>query len=460
MFQQTPTSLSGSFSMNLQHQQQPQRAQQPRQQFSSFHNARKRTRPPSDPDAMDENNDDNSYSFSASSPDFFQDGFQAVSSSAAISPMNTSENYHENSFYNGGMDLYKNNSIDVSTPFQGHAPSLSQSSTTSTITFASVAATDSSSVRMDLSYHHDSKYGEEEDGFSEMTGGRGENDQDWGEAVAVVGSVICEGSSRSFGKNWNNEVCGGKSYIGRNEGERRRISGRPSKRAKASIFDEEMAPPSLVMTVEVSKSLGSLGLEGKGGLMSGKNNGLKGGGSEGCDGVCCHVCRSSSNSPADAEKCSVGKRNRLGNSHIGVGLAIGAAQSNATKAPKAKSQTLLTFFKPASQKNSMLSPKLHQSNLTSQLKYPAIPATHDSKCKKSDESFGLQPCRYCDKPTCTMCTRQCEQCERYFCTFCSKVDYADVVERILCFECDEVVLRSEERRDIGSGDDDVDMMDL
>mmetsp|Transcript_29808 Transcript_29808/g.60704 ORF Transcript_29808/g.60704 Transcript_29808/m.60704 type:complete len:464 (+) Transcript_29808:432-1823(+) len=463
MFKHTSTSPVYAFSMNMQQQKQPHRTQQSRQQCPSLRTARKRTRSPTDPDSMDENNDDNSFSFSASSPAFFsQYDFQPISASAAISPMNTDGNYYENSFCYGRKDFHNENGDNVTASFQSHGHSLSQSSTTSTITFASVAATDSSSVRMDLGDQdcHD-REGEDEDGFSDTTVGRGGDDKDGGEAIPMVGSVIYGGSSRSFKKDWKNQICSRKNYDGVNGGERRRVSSRPSKRAKATMIDEEMAPPSLVMTVEVSKSFGSLGLGGEGGLSNGKNGGLNGDGAEGCDGVCCHVCHSSSSSSADANKSSSGKCSGLRSSRIGVGRAISAAQDNTTsktcKTSKAKSQSLLTFFKPVSENQTKSSPKFHQMNLSSLTKS----ATTESDGQKKIETSDLQNCRYCDKPTCVTCTRQCEQCERWFCTFCSKVDYADVVERILCFECDEEVARSDGRRDIaGCDDDDVDMMDL
>lgn len=411
---------------------------------------------------MYENDDGNSSSFSASSPAFFSKyDFQPISASAAISPMNTDGNYYDNSFCNGRKDFHNTNGDNVTASFQSHGHSLSQSSTTSTITFASVAATDSSSVRMDFGDQDcNDCEGEDEDGFSDMTAGRGDDDQDGGEAIPMLGSVIYRGSSKSFKKDWN-QMFSRTNYNGVNGGERRRVSFRPSKRAKATMIDDEMAPPSLVMTVEVSKSFGSLGLEGKGGLSNSKNEGLNGDGSEGCDGVCCHVCRSFSSSCADANNSTSGKCSGLRNSRIGVGRAISAAQDDTTsktcKTSKAKNKSLLTFFKPVLEKQTICSPKFHQMNLSSQTKS----AKKESNGQKKIESSDLQRCRYCDKPTCVTCTRQCEQCERWFCTFCSKVNYADVVERILCFECDEEVARSDGRRDIaGCDDDDVDMMDL
>jgi hypothetical protein len=106
--------------------------------------------------------------------------------------------------------------------------------------------------------------------------------------------------------------------------------------------------------------------------------------------------------------------------------------------PKApKSQSLLNYF-----------PKCKVST-----KKPAT-FQHVEKLVFSPDENNPIKCHYCDKTTCSSCSRPCERCSRDFCTFCSKVDYRGVVEKVLCFECfnDENIERS-----YGS---DVDMMDL
>jgi hypothetical protein len=97
--------------------------------------------------------------------------------------------------------------------------------------------------------------------------------------------------------------------------------------------------------------------------------------------------------------------------------------------------SLLAYFQPTKQKTPPISQQQHQST-----------KSHYT-LQSSFSSLNLQYCRYCDKPTCLTCMRQCEQCLHRFCLFCTKVDYeSNIVERILCFECDEHLGRETHER--------------
>jgi hypothetical protein len=88
--------------------------------------------------------------------------------------------------------------------------------------------------------------------------------------------------------------------------------------------------------------------------------------------------------------------------------------------------SLFAYFQPTKRKTPI-----------SQYHHQQPTNTHHT-LQTSFPSLNLQSCRYCDKPTCYTCTRQCEQCQNRFCSFCTKVDYEmSIVERILCFECDD-----------------------
>lgn len=108
--------------------------------------------------------------------------------------------------------------------------------------------------------------------------------------------------------------------------------------------------------------------------------------------------------------------------------------------------SLFAYFQPTKRRTSHVSQQIGQSE----------PTFHSSLSSIST-SMNLHLCRYCDKPTCLTCTRQCEHCLHRFCTFCTKVNYElSIIERILCFECDErgrnihcssLVRRSAEKED-------------
>ena len=114
-------------------------------------------------------------------------------------------------------------------------------------------------------------------------------------------------------------------------------------------------------------------------------------------------------------------------------------------------QNNLTPEKPKMQKSNSLLNYFPKSKVsTKKTTAPAKSATN----KLHSNDHNPISCHYCDKATCSSCTRSCERCSRDFCTFCSKVDYRGVVEKIMCFEC---VHELEFEENAGS---DVDMMDL
>jgi len=156
--------------------------------------------------------------------------------------------------------------------------------------------------------------------------------------------------------------------------------------------------------------------------------------------LCCHVCSQAASAISIKEAPSNAAANPSPNDYTGL---YTNAESSPTPPPR--SHSLLAYFqsskKPAAV--NLSHPTNHaDSKDKSERSIPAETSQHDT-------------CRYCDKPTCIACTRQCEQCQYRFCTFCTKVDYeSSVVERILCFECDEHVRANGD--DIGN----CDMMDL
>ena len=120
----------------------------------------------------------------------------------------------------------------------------------------------------------------------------------------------------------------------------------------------------------------------------------------------------------------------------------------------ASSQGSLTPMKPKVPKSHSLLNYFHKSKVPTKrtaLFKSSISGVTEPSLLKHDDPIN---CQYCDKPTCSYCTRQCEHCSRDFCTFCSKVDYGGVTEKILCFEC---VHDREAQRFFT---DDVIMMDL
>lgn len=122
--------------------------------------------------------------------------------------------------------------------------------------------------------------------------------------------------------------------------------------------------------------------------------------------VCCHVCFMGSTS---------GKNSSF------------ASTSNVQGSSVPDRHSLFAYFQPTKRKTHPISQHHHQQ-----------PTNTHHTLQTSFPSLNLQSCRYCDKPTCYTCTRQCEQCQNRFCSFCTKVDYEmSIVERILCFECDE-----------------------
>ena len=133
----------------------------------------------------------------------------------------------------------------------------------------------------------------------------------------------------------------------------------------------------------------------------------------------CHVCSidASANKSRDESSVAMPK--------------MASTNFNITNEKKSvpRSHSLLSFFKT----------KSHVNQKVQHNQY----AVAASSTVQSTSFNNLTPCRYCDKATCMACTRQCELCQHRFCTFCTKVDYeSSVVERILCFECDEYARNS------------------
>lgn len=153
----------------------------------------------------------------------------------------------------------------------------------------------------------------------------------------------------------------------------------------------------------------------------------------------CHVCSQAASASSIEEGPSSAAANASPNDNP---VRYAHAESSPTPPPP-RSHSLLAYFQPSKKPAVNLCHPTNQANGKNKSQR-SLPATsqHDA-------------CRYCDKPTCITCTRQCEQCQYRFCTFCTKVDYeSSVVERILCFECDEHV------RANGDDNSDCDMMDL
>jgi hypothetical protein len=139
---------------------------------------------------------------------------------------------------------------------------------------------------------------------------------------------------------------------------------------------------------------------------------------------CCHVCGNAAvDSVITNPKCTTAADSISGQSNITM----------KTKEPP-KSHSLLNYFTKgkASEKKPAFKPSLSKQ----------------SSILENNPTI----CQYCDKPTCSSCTRQCELCCRDFCTFCSKVDYGGVVEKIMCFECGN--------GEIEKYSSDADMMDI
>ena len=140
----------------------------------------------------------------------------------------------------------------------------------------------------------------------------------------------------------------------------------------------------------------------------------------------CHVC---------STEASANNVSKLDESSVATST-MASTSFNITTEKKSvpKSHSLLSFFKTKSHVNQ----KVHHNQFT----VPASSTSVQSKSLSSNNN-NLSPCRYCDKATCISCTRQCEMCQHRFCTFCTKVDYeSSIVERILCFECDEYARNS------------------
>jgi len=161
------------------------------------------------------------------------------------------------------------------------------------------------------------------------------------------------------------------------------------------------------------------------------------------DGSCCHVCSLDASANSGSKYASIASTTAsLNKAHQGHN-GVNNAGVPASPAPP-RSHSLLTYFQRSTTKKQPAAAAFSQHHPTS--KAPSLNNNHNNVSS-------LNPCRYCDKPTCITCTKTCEQCHYMFCTFCTKVDYeSSVVERILCFECDgDMAIRN---------NGDCDMMDL
>ena len=139
--------------------------------------------------------------------------------------------------------------------------------------------------------------------------------------------------------------------------------------------------------------------------------------------MCCHVC--SEEDSANNTSSSVTSS---------PAASFNTTTNETTAVPK--SHSLLNFFQSTKKQPSSHLQKLPAANFGNQQQQHNDAPSSQNDTNKSISS-NLSPCRYCDKPTCSSCTRQCEMCQHHFCTFCTKVDYdSSITERILCFDCD------------------------
>ena len=332
----------------------------------------------------------------------------------------------------------------------GASPLLSQSSTTSSLSFASFAATDPSSMRM----NHESMRGatSTDDG---VTG-----DGVSGSVVEGVGpSYINSFSQNSDGHNsvsmdslvWNSSMrCAHFDGPLCPPAKRARFINQTSCVTRNTVDDEMMAPPSIVtLCAKINKM-----------HTEKSQNGWS----------CCHVCHASMDSPEPSAACNKNFNAPGSQVHAGATPAHGAKYPS-TSCTTTKSHSLLSYFGKDGRSHDAFAKQQGQFTLiASQQHHPQQRHLQTHLQNQSPYSHvhrgnetSLSPCRYCDKPTCLACSRKCEICQSSFCTFCSKVDYGGVVERILCFECDEVESRAcgdANKRSGDSEDWDCDMMDL
>ncbi|KAL3805365.1 hypothetical protein HJC23_009072 [Cyclotella cryptica] len=254
---------------------------------------------------------------------------------------------------------------------------LSQSSTASSLTFASNNATDSSSFRMD---------------FESIPGN---NCQQQPLSGAIFDSGIC------FITDSNHDTHSSVSM----ESPMRGCSMNLEPVRKKARLDAFGGSPTVALSIDGVRDTQD------GGRPVGQQ-------------CCCHVCgrtasESEQNKPAEAGKQMSGHSQNL--------------MSAKPKAPKF--HTLLSYFPKSggSKKTSQSFNPFSDSTCSH-------PSKIMTSARQKEVSIPIT-CRYCDKPTCFTCTRPCERCSHNYCTFCSKVDYGGLDEKIFCFDCCDDVER-------------------
>eukprot|EP01082_Thalassiosira_pseudonana_P000054 g338.t1 g338 contig1:815642-817105(-) len=309
---------------------------------------------------------------------------------------------------------------------QNDALMLSQTSTTSSLTFASNNATDSSSVLMDLESNHS--------GF--------ERD------FRSTANSNTTNPNFSFSFHMNSDGQSSESmdspmrcyhYCLSPPPKRARLDyGRRQEEGGAAVAMQQPMPTcKTILPSDITTS--------------------------GDNGCCCHVCGAPplGGGNVNTTMYAVSNPRPDAASEVNAFAVHNNNDINAqpcSKTRKSKSQSLLSFFPRSATSNKKQSAV--ESIAPMMMSQTSIETTNNAGTSSSINpptntttnatNNNIISCRYCDKPTCIQsCSRQCEQCSNRFCTFCSKVDYGEVVERIVCFECEELLVG-----------EDVDMMDM
>jgi hypothetical protein len=111
--------------------------------------------------------------------------------------------------------------------------------------------------------------------------------------------------------------------------------------------------------------------------------------------------------------------------------------------PKKQSNSLLSYFHRNSNSNpskpNSLSTPCHNDLGSGSGWRPDSGAMSVESAKTHSTAIETQSCAYCDRPACDSCIRSCEGgCQLHFCTFCSTINYDGPIERVFCFNCDEI----------------------
>jgi hypothetical protein len=183
--------------------------------------------------------------------------------------------------------------------------------------------------------------------------------------------------------------------------------------------------------------------------------------------VCCHVCGGQGGDGEEGEavevendhmkhydksnlRCNPGSSGSGGN-NCAISRSI-ASYFQVTKKQLSSSSDNLpkkspTFSSSSSRKKASLPQKKISSSASSSSSSSGKSSRRSPSSKNNKQRLLiLSPCRYCDRPTCNAmippCIKLCEECQQYFCSFCCKVNYDGMYEKIVCFECDELILLS------------------